>query len=194
MSKSTRERGHGDWGDRQEQLYAALTARLGPASGTKGRSTKAYREAARRLAAAGVDPEALDVVLRDFAVEHLKTLGPMPLAAFADGRHRVTDLRRIVVARWANGCVECGDEVRRGALAWFRRPPEGGTGYLTCSACEPLDHGWERAQEARRWALEKDDDPEGLLEAILRETPEERREAVEDSLPTEIFVTRELGT
>jgi hypothetical protein len=59
---------------------------------------------------------------------------------------------------------------------------------VTCGDCEPLDVTWERAAEARRWAVEKDDEPDSLLGAILAQTPALHREQVADDLAPHVAV------
>lgn len=83
--------------------------------------------------------------------------------------------------RWASECGIYQREVRRGELVWLRRGSDD-KWVVTCGECEPIDPTWERATKARRTALERDDDPDGMVEAILRETPPEHREATEDDL------------
>jgi len=178
MSAQARAR---EWSEPAEALLAALVDALGRPQGERGRSVKAFRMAARRLAAAGVVPEALDRLLRDFAVASLRETGPMPLAAFLDGRLKVSDKRSVAVQRWAGECVVCEREIERGELAWLRRDAAD-RWVVTCADCEPLDHAWERSENARRTALERDDDPESLLAAILAHTPPEQRDSVEDDL------------
>lgn len=178
-----------DWSEEAETLLAALVEVLGRPEGGRGRSVGAYRQAARRLAAAGVVPEALDRLLRDFAVASLQGTGPMPLAAFLDGRLRVSDKRSVTVQRWASECIACEREVQRGELAWLRRDAAD-RWVVTCLDCESLDHSWERAEHARRLALERDDDPDSLLAAILAHTPPEQRGSIEDDLMSRLEAGR----
>jgi len=178
MSGQVRAR---DWSDQAEALLAALVEALGQPQGERGRSRKAYRQASRRLAGVGVVPDALDRLLRDYAAATLRELGPMPLAAFLDGRLKVADRRTLAVQRWPTECSVCEREVRRGELAWIRRDASD-RWLVTCDDCEPLDHAWERAAVARKRALACDDDPEGLLAALLEHTPAEQRDAVADDL------------
>jgi hypothetical protein len=162
-------------------MFCALVEALGLPAGERGRSTKAYRNASRRLADAGVAPAAMDKLLRDYAAATLQQLGPMPLAVFLDGKLKVHDLRHVGLQRWASECLSCEREVARGELVWLRKDAEGHW-LVTCGDCEHLDHSWERASSARRHALEKDNDPEQLLEATLEHTPPDQRDAVEDDL------------
>ena len=53
---------------------------------------------------------------------------------------------------------------------------------MTCGDCEPVDHSSERAAQARLKALSTDDNPESLLEAIIRYSPTDIREELEDDL------------
>ena len=53
---------------------------------------------------------------------------------------------------------------------------------MTGGDCEPVDHSSERAAQARLKALSKDDNPESLLEAIIRYSPTDIREELEDDL------------
>lgn len=170
-----------DWSKDAEALLAALVEALGQPQGERGRSTKAFRQAARRLATAGVVPEALDQLLRDFAVETLRETGPMPIAAFLSGRLRPNESMVVICSRWPNGCTGCSEEIARGALCWYRRA-EDDVALLFCSTCVHLDPTWERSTLARRRAIEKDDDPDSLLAAILAHTPGDHRAEVEDDL------------
>ena len=77
--------------------------------------------------------------------------------------------------------MRCGREIRRGELVWLRKPDDG-SWLVTCGDCEPVDHSSERAAQARLKALSKDDDPESLLEAIIRYSPTDIREELEDDL------------
>jgi hypothetical protein len=170
-----------NWTPEHEAMHAALVEALGEPAGERGRSQKAYRNASRRLSDAGVVPEAMDKLLRDYAAATLSQLGPMPLAVFLDGRLKLHDLRHVGLQRWASECLSCEREIERGELVWLRKDSEGHW-LVTCSECEDIDHRWERAASARAHALERDGDPEQLLEAILEHTPRELREVVEDDL------------
>jgi hypothetical protein len=177
------------WEDGADALHDALVERLGHPHGAKGSSRAAFRQATRRLADHGVVAEALDRLLIDYAVETLKTLGPMPLASFLDGKLKVVDQRYVAVQRWATGCVCCEREVGRGEHVWLRRTDDG-KWAVTCGDCEEIDHGSERAAQARLKALAKDGDPEALVTAILDHAPADLREEIEDDLALVIEASR----
>jgi len=66
-----------------QALLTSLIEALGQPVGEGGRSPEAYRQAARLLAASGVAPEALDKLLRDFAVASLRESGLAVTLGFA---------------------------------------------------------------------------------------------------------------
>lgn len=166
--------------DPEVALLKALTERLGRPHGMDGPTGRgAFAATARKLHAQGVLPSTLDALIRDFALDVLSH-NPYSLAAFLNGGE-ATDRRHVAVQRWPTECARCRAEIGRGELAWLRRVGESWS--LTCQACEPLDHGSERAEQARRIALEREkDDPDDLLQRIIDRTPVELREQVGDDL------------
>jgi hypothetical protein len=174
------------WGDGEQSIFDALVRRLGTPIGDRGRGQGAYREASRRLTRAGVRADDLAIVLAEYAAAALAQCGPGPLAVFASGGE-ARDPRFVIVNRWPSACSVCEQEIARGEMCWFRKRAERAT--LTCSACEEIDLLSERAEVARKRALERDDDPDDLLRRILEHVAPGEREAVEDSLPLSLWAS-----
>ena len=176
------------WDEAHDALLDALERALGRAHGDRGHSVAAFRNAARTLHDAGVNAASLSLVFHDLGVEIARNNGPMTLVAHVNGS-APRDARFVVVNRWPSECSVCSSEIARGSLAWFRKPLGSTRGMVTCGDCESLDPISERAALARERALAKDDDPESLLAAILEHTPPHLRPAVEDALPTGLFMS-----
>lgn len=90
----------------------------------------------------------------------------------------------VAVQRWPVPCRACGVEVKRGELGSLGKLRDG-TWVVECASCRAVDERSERAEAARRWALDKEmsvgGDGEELIERMVEHAPD-LREQVEDLL------------
>jgi len=90
----------------------------------------------------------------------------------------------LAVQRWPVGCRRCPAEVKRGELCNLGRLP-GGEWTVECGTCRELDPRCERAQEARKRAVAKEQengDAEQLIEAMVALSSPDLHERIEDLL------------
>jgi len=93
--------------------------------------------------------------------------------------------------RWPTPCWRCGTEVKRGQVIALGKL-DNGDWCVACPECRAVDPASEQADAARKRAVEKDADPEELIERMAALAAPELHERIEDLLSV-VVAAQERG-